>query len=75
MSTLVFTTKGYSRSWILSYTGQPSTLQNCSKLIDAIFHYKARPLRTDRVKFKGGKLFYSPSKEYREYVIRMKKIH
>lgn len=46
-----------------------------SSLIDNIFNRKRKQVRTDRIEFRHNKLHYKPSNEYREYVVRLKKIN
>lgn len=45
-----------------------------SSLIENIFNKKRKLIRTDRIEFRHGKLHYKPSNEYREYIVRLKKI-
>lgn len=73
-SSLVFTTRGLYRGSIQSYPAKDPLSQHCSDFIDAIINAKRRVVRTDRLNYHRGQLFYSPSNEYKQYVVRMKKI-
>jgi len=70
-ATLVWSAKPNSNPYILTYSLDDSI----SSFVDAIFSSKKRKLpRTDRLVYRNGNLYYNASKEYREYVVRMRKI-
>ena len=73
-STLVFTTRGLYRGSIQCYPAKDAISQHCSDFIDAVINAKRKVVRTDRLNYHRGKLFYTPSPEYREMVVRIKKI-
>ena len=66
--TLVYSTKTANKSFILS---SGDTLLNSCNLIDAIF---AARRAVARLKYNGRHLYYTPSNEYQQFVVRMKKI-
>lgn len=46
--------------------------ENVCHLVDTIFSKKVP--RTDRLQFRGRKVFYTPSNEYREFLVRIRNI-
>jgi hypothetical protein len=45
-----------------------------SQFVDAVFSAKRQSFKTDRLIRRNGKLYYNPSDEYREYVVRIRRI-
>lgn len=67
-ATLVYSSKWYDRSSVLSYEGQPAT-----RLFNAILKEKFGP-KSRRVSFRNNKYTYTPTNEYNNYVIRFRGI-
>jgi len=70
-STLVWSAKPNNPD-VLIYTLEDPIVS----FVEALFSYKSKrkPVRTDRLFHKNGKLYYNASDEYKAYVVRMKNI-
>jgi hypothetical protein len=68
MATLVWSSKDYDRSNILSSTGSPAT-----KLFNAILRDKYYQ-KSIRVNFRHNKYSYTPTDDYNNYVVRFRGI-
>lgn len=69
-ATLVYRSRLFSRENILSHTEGIDNINNSvSKMMDSIF-----TRRSKRVNVIGGKYHYTPSDEYKSYVIRHKQV-
>lgn len=68
-ATLVYSSKWCDRRSVLSY--EDGTLNRAvNSLIDNIFYAK----RSNRVEIRNNKYYYTPSNEYKSFVVRMRKI-
>jgi hypothetical protein len=71
-ATLVYSSKWYERRNILVYEDGTSN-KSVNKLIDDIFYLK-KSRKNNRVQFINNKYCYTPSNEYKTFVVRMKNI-
>lgn len=68
-ATLVYSSKWCDRRNILKY--EDGTLDKAvNSLIDNIFQSK----KSNRVEIRNNKYYYTPSNEYKSFVVRMRKI-
>jgi hypothetical protein len=65
-ATLVYSSKWYDRSHILSYEGSPAT-----RLFNAILYEKFKS-NSRRITFRHNRYTYTPTNEYKNYVIRFR---
>jgi len=66
-ATLVYSSRQHTRNHINSYSDDITC--NVGKLMDSVFRR-----RSSRLTITGNKYFYAPSEEYKQYVIRFRKI-